>query len=101
MFLHLGKKKSLRGFVAPFLLRYHGPESLKAEEDQFNGRDVVLLNIWKTRCNEPRTDTIIWLPWEQGTQNSIVHFKGPASNSFLRLRYSVPQEDYSIESALL
>ena len=101
LFLHLGKKKSLRGFVAPFLLRYHGPESLKDEIDQYNGRDVVLLNIWKTRCNEPRVDTIIWLPWEQGTQNSIIHFAGPASNSFLRLRYSDPHGEYPIEMALL
>ena len=83
------------------MLRYHGPESLKDEIDQYNGRDVVLLNIWKTRCNEPRVDTIIWLPWEQGTQNSIIHFSGPASNSFLRLRYSDPQGEYPIELALL
>lgn len=91
-----GKKS---GFLAPFVLKFIGAPNQKENTSQYQGQDVVLLNIWKTRCDAPRVDILLWLPFRQDA-NSIVQLKGPNVNKFLRFRYCDPQQEFDVRLAL-
>lgn len=89
-------------FIAPFVLRYYASKEREnaRQVEQYEYKDVVLMSIWRTRCQNPRVDIIIWLPW-QSSANSIVHLKGTDASAFLRNRYTALDVVYAFEEAHL
>lgn len=87
-------------FIAPFVLRYFDCKVRDGAQkvDQYDKKDVVLMAVWHTRCDKPRDDIIIWLPWRN--EGAIVHLKGDAgANAFLRNRYTALDVEYDFKLA--
>lgn len=91
-------KKITVGYVAPCILRYHGDE-LGKTADQYEGKDIVLLGIWKTRCFDPRVDIILWLPHELGDKK-VVMVRGHKVGVLLRQRYCDLEAKFDVKLAL-
>ena len=86
----------MQAILAPFKLEFIGTEEEKKNfANQFGGEDVVLLNIWQTRCDKPRTDLVIYLDWLE-EDHRFVSIKGSAVNQFLNNRYCDPFDKYDV-----
>lgn len=100
MTVNIRKKKLTFGYIAPCALLYHRVHPAEIPViNQYDGKMVVLISIWKTRCVKPRFDIVIWLPW-QADGHRIVLVKGTSVANFLNRRYNEPTEAFDVKAAL-
>lgn len=98
MTVNVKKNRLTFGYIAPCALIYRSVDEIPPI-NQFDGNTVFLLSIWKTRCNTPRIDIVLWLPWKaDGHRISLVG--GTPVGEFLKYRYCDPTESFDIKAAL-
>lgn len=88
------KQKASYGYLAPSLLRSLDHTSSSAES-----ADIILLGIWRTRCNSPRIDIIIWDP-ALTSDKSVYMIHGPNVGKFLSNRYCDLDAQFDVQTAL-
>jgi hypothetical protein len=90
------RNSGAQAVLAPFKLKFRGSAEEKNLINQYDGKDVILLNIWQTRCDKPRTDLVLYLDWLTD-DHRFVYVKGTAVNQFLKNRSCDPLDEYDVD----
>lgn len=80
------------GWIAPSVLR-----QIPGAKEFLDGRDVVLLALWKSRCDLPYLGLIIWFPTAEKSQR--IQLYKTVGLDILHSRYCVLNEPFDIDEA--